>query len=172
MNRRRCPYKFSWDPNKGMDLRYLKILVVIKLLSHVWLFATPWTAACQAHLFFSISQSLLKFMSTESVILFNHLIFCHPPLCLLSIFPRNRVFSSELMLCIMWLKYWSFSFSINPPNENSGLIFFGIDHLDLLVVQSVQLLSHVWLFATTWTAARQTSLSITSSWSLFKLLSI
>ena len=135
MSRRRYPYKVSWDPNQGLDLRCLKALV--KSPSHVWLFATPWTAACQAHLFSSISQSLLKFMSTESMILSNHLIFCHPLLRLLSIFPSNRVFLSELTLCTMWLKYWSFSFSINPSSENSGLIFFGIDHFDLLVVQSV-----------------------------------
>ena len=95
---------------------------------------TPWTAVHQASLFFTISWSLLKFMSIESMMPSNHLI-CHSLLPLPSIFPSIRVFSSELALCIRWPNYWSFSFSISPPNEYSGLISFMIDWLDLLSVQ-------------------------------------
>ena len=83
-------------------------------------------AACQASLFFTVSRSLLRFLSTESVMLSNHLILCHPLLLLPSIFPSVRVFSSELALCIRWPKYWSFSFSISPSSEYSGLISFKI----------------------------------------------
>ena len=96
--------------------------------------ATPWTAARQASLSFTISQSLLKLMSIESVIPSNHLIFCHP-LLLPSIFPSIRVFSNHSALCIRWPKYWSFSSSISPSNEYSGLIFFRIDWFDLLADQ-------------------------------------
>ena len=108
------------------------------------LFATPWTAACQASLSFTISRSLLKCMSVESVMAFDHLIFCHPLLLLLSIFPNIRVFSNESILCIRWPKYWSFSFSISPCNEYSGLISFRINWFDLLVVQGTlkSLLQH------------------------------
>ena len=95
---------------------------------------TPQTAAFQAPLSFTISQTLLKFMSIESVMLSNHLILCHP-LLLPSVFPSTRVFSNELALRIRWLKYWSFSFSISPCNEYSALISFRIDWFDLLVVQ-------------------------------------
>ena len=97
-------------------------LVVVQLLSHVRLFATPWTAAHQASLSFTISQSLLKFTSIESVMLSNHLILSCPLLLLPSIFPSIKVFSSESALRIRWPKYWSFSFSISPSNEYSGLI--------------------------------------------------
>ena len=90
------------------------------------LFATPWTAASQALLSFTISQSLLKLMSIGSVMPSNHRILCHP-LLLPSIFPSIRVFSKESVLCIMWPMYWSFSFSISPSNEYSGLISFRID---------------------------------------------
>ena len=100
---------------------------------HVWLFVTPWTAAHQASLSFTISWSLLKLMSTESVMPSNHLILHHPFLLLPSIFPSIRVFSNELALCVKWPKYWSFS--ISPPNEYSGLISFRIDWFDLLAVQ-------------------------------------
>ena len=100
--------------------------------SHVWLFATPWTAAHQASPYFTISWSLLKLMF-ESVVPSNHLILCHPLLLLPSIFPSIRVFSNESVLCIRWPKYWSFS--ISPSNEYSGLIFFRVDWLDLLAVQ-------------------------------------
>ena len=93
-----------------------------------WWLLAPWTTACQASLSFTISQSLLKFMSIESVMLSNHLILCHHPLFLLpSIFPSSRVFSNELVVRIRWPKYWSFSFSFNPSNEYSGLISFRID---------------------------------------------
>ena len=105
---------------------------------------TSWTAVHQASLFFTISQSLLKLMSIESVMPSNHLIFCHPFLLLPSIFPITGVFSSESALRIRWPKYWSFSFSISPSNEYSGLISFGIDWLDLLAVQGTlkSLLQH------------------------------
>ena len=97
--------------------------------------ATPWTAARQASLCITNSWSLLKLMSIESVIPSNHLVLCHPLLPLPSVFPRIRVFSNELALHIRWAKYWSFSFSITPSNECSGLIFFRMDWLDLLAVQ-------------------------------------
>ena len=96
---------------------------------------TPWTAACQASLSLTISQSLLKLMSIESVMPSNHLILCCPLLLLPSIFPSSRVFSNELALRIRWPKYWGFSFSISPSNEYSGLISFRIDRFDLLAIQ-------------------------------------
>ena len=99
------------------------------------LFANSWTAACQTSLSFTISQSLLKFMSIESMMLSNHLIFCHPFLLLPSIFPSIRVFSNELALCTRWLKYWSFSFSVSPSSEYSGLISLRIDWSDLLAIR-------------------------------------
>ena len=107
------------------------------------LFATPWTA-CQASLSITNSWSLLKLMSIESVIPSNHLVLCRPLLLLPSIFPSIRVFSKESVLCIRWPKYWSFSFSISPSNEYSGLISFRIDCFDLLVVQGIlkSLLQH------------------------------
>ena len=105
-----------------------------QLLSRVWLFATPWIAACQASLSITNSQSLLKHMSIESMIPFNHLIRCCP-LLPPSIFPSIRVFSNESVLRIRWPKYWSFSFSINPSNKYSGLISSRIDWLDLLALQ-------------------------------------
>jgi len=107
----------------------------VQSLSHVWLFVTPWTAAYQAFLFITNSWSLLKLMSIESVMPSNHLNLCHPLLLLPSIFPSIRVFSNESALCIRWPKYWSFSFSISPCNEYSGLISFRMDWLDLLAVQ-------------------------------------
>ena len=96
---------------------------------------TPWTAARQAFLSITNSQSLLKLMSIESVMPFNHLILCHPLLLLPLIFPRIRVFSKESVLHIRWPEYWSFSFSISPSNEYSRLISFRMDWLDFLVVQ-------------------------------------
>ena len=96
---------------------------------------TPWTAAGQASLSINNSQTLPKLMSIESVMSSNHLIFCHPLLFLLSIFPSIRVFSNESVLHIRWPKYWSFSFNISPSNEYSGLFSFGMDWLDLLAVQ-------------------------------------
>ena len=95
----------------------------------------PWTAACQTSLSFAISQSLLKLMSIQSVMPSNHLILCHPLLLLPSIFPSIRVFSSESAPHIRWPKYWSFSFSIGPSSEYSGLISFRIDGFDFLAVE-------------------------------------
>ena len=105
---------------------------------------TPWTVAHQAFLSFTISQSFLKLMSIESVMPSNHLVLCHPLLLLPSIFPSIRVFSKESVFPIRRPKYWSFSFSINPSNEYSGLISFGIDWFDLLAVQGTlkSLLQH------------------------------
>ena len=96
--------------------------------------ATPWTAARQASLSITTSRNLLKLMSIELVIPSNHLILYHPLLLLTSITPSIRVFSNESVLRIRWPKYWSFSFSISPSNEYSGLISFGMDWLDLLAV--------------------------------------
>ena len=107
----------------------------VQLLSHVRLFAAPWTAAYQASLFITNSRSLLKLMSIELMMSSNHLILCYPLLLLPSIFPSIRVFSKESVLCIRWPKYWSFSFSISPSNEYSGLISFRMAWLDLLAVR-------------------------------------
>ena len=107
----------------------------VQSLNHVWVFAAPWTAACHASLSIINFQSLLKLMSIESVIPSNHLILCLPLLLLPSIFPSIRVFSKESDLHIRQLKYWSFSFSISPSNEYSGLISFRMEWLDLLAVQ-------------------------------------
>ena len=116
----------------------------VQLLSHVWLFVTPRTAACQPSLSITNFQSLLKLMSIELVMPSNHLILCHPLLLLPSIFPSIRVFSNESGLHIRWSKYWSFSFSISPSNEYSGLISFRIDWFDLLALQGTlkSLLQH------------------------------
>ena len=116
----------------------------VQSLSRVRLFATPWTTARQASLFINNSQSLLKLMSIELVMPSNHLILCHPLLLLPSIPPSIRVFSNESGLHIRWPKYWSFSFSISPSNEYSGLISFRMDWLDLLTVQGTlkSLLQH------------------------------
>ena len=115
----------------------------VQSLSHVWLFVTPWTAAHQASLSFTTSQSWLKFMSIELMMLSNHLILCHPLLLLTSVFPSIRVFSNEWSLRIRWPKYWSFSFSISPSNEYSGLISFRIEWFDLAVQDTLKsLLQH------------------------------
>ena len=118
--------------------------VVVQLLSCVQLFAIPRTAARQASLSSTISQSLLRFVSIESGVLSNHLILCCHLLLLPSIFPSIRVFCNELTLHIRWTKYWSFSFSISPSHEYSGLISFRIDWFDLLAVQETlkSLLQH------------------------------
>ena len=115
----------------------------VQSLSHVWLFATPWTAAHQASLSITNTQSPPKPMSIESVMPPNHLILCHP-LLLPSIFPIIRVFSNESALSMRWPKYWSFSFNISPSNEYSGLISFRMDWLDFLAVQGTlkSLLQH------------------------------
>ena len=107
----------------------------VQLLSLVWLFVTSWIEAHQASLPITNSLSLLKFMSIEAVMPFNHLILCHHLLLLPSIFPNIRVFSNESALCVRWPKYWSFSFNISPSNEHPGLISFRMDWLGLLVVQ-------------------------------------
>ena len=103
--------------------------------SRVWLFATPWTAARQASQSITNSQSPPKPMSIESVMPSNYLILCHPLLFLPSIFPRIRVFSDESVFCIRWPKYWSFSFSISPSREYSGLFSFRMDWFDLPAAQ-------------------------------------
>ena len=121
------------------DLRFHTLYSVqfssIQLLSGVWLLTTPGAAAHQASLAFTNYRSLLRLMSTESVMPSNHLILCLPLLLLPSIFPSIRVFSNESALRIRWPKYWSFSFSISPSNEHPGLISFRMDWLDLLAVQ-------------------------------------
>ena len=109
----------------------------VQSLSCVQLFAIPWTAARQASLSITNSQSLPKLMSIESLMPSNHLILCCPLLFPSSIFPNIRVFSNESALCIRWSKYWSFSFNISPSNEHPGLISFRIDWLDLLEVQGL-----------------------------------
>ena len=116
----------------------------VQLLSRVWFFATPKTAACQASLSTTKSWSLLKLMLIESVMPSNHLILCQPLLLLPSICPSIRVFSNESVLHIRWPKYWSFSFSISPSSEYSGLFSFRMDRLDLLAVQGTfkSLLQH------------------------------
>ena len=120
------------------------ILSSVQSLSHIQLFETPWTEARQSSLSITNSQSLLKLISNQSVMPSNHLILCHPLLLPPSIFPSIRIFSSESVLPIRWPNYWSFSFSISPSNEYSGLISFRRDWLDLLIVQGTlkSLLQH------------------------------
>ena len=122
----------------------MKIVVVVQSLSWVHLFATPWTAACQASRSITNSQSLLKLMSIVSMMPSNHLILYRSLLLPSSVFPSIRVFSNESVLCIRWPKHWSFSFSISPSNEYSGLISFRMDWLDLRAVQGTlkSLLQH------------------------------
>ena len=122
----------------------MRFFISVQLLSHVQLFATPWTAAHQASLSITSSQSLFKLMSVELVMPSNHLILCCSLLLLPSIFPSIRVFSNESVLRIRWPKDWCFSFSISPSNEYSGLISFRMDWLDLLAVQETlkSLLQH------------------------------
>ena len=120
------------------------MLIVVQSLSCVQLLVIAWTAACQASVSFTISQSFLKFMSIESVMLSSHLLLCPSFLLLTSIFPSIKVFSNESALCIMWPKCQSFCFSVSPSNEYSGLISFRIDWFGLLVVQGTlkSLLQH------------------------------
>ena len=113
----------------------LRYISSVQSLSCVQLFETLWTAARQASLSITNSRSLLKLMSIESMMPSNHLILCRPLLLPPSIFPSIRVFSNESVIRIRWLKYWSFSFSISPSSEYSGLISFRMDWLDLLAVQ-------------------------------------
>ena len=119
----------------GLFAHLRKTISSVQLLSHVRLFATPWTAACQASLSITYSRSLIKLMSIESVIPSNHLILCCPLLLLPLSFPSISIFSNESVLRIRWPKYWSFSFNISPSSEYSGLISFRTDWFDLLAVQ-------------------------------------
>ena len=134
--------KFNKNLKNGPHKGFSEV-VVVQSFSSVWLFVTPWTAACQASLSFIISQSLFKLMSIESMMPSNHLILCCPLLLLPSVFSSIRGFSCESALH-RWPKYWSFSFSISPSNDYSGLISFRINWLDLLVVQGTlkSLLQH------------------------------
>ena len=120
---------------KSLLFLELNLDVVVQLLNHVRLFAAPWTTAHEASLSCTVSRSLLKFMSIESVMPSNHLILCRPLLVLPSIFPSIRVFFNGSALCIRWPKYWNFSLSISPSNEYSGLISFMTDWFLLLAVQ-------------------------------------
>ena len=131
-------YRNPWRATKMKRSSHCLCLswtVSVQLLSHVWLFVSPWTAAHQACLSITNSQSLPKLMSIESMIPSNRLILCHPLLLLPSIFPSIRVFSNESALPIRWPKYWSFSFNISPSNEHPELVSFRMDWLDLLAVQ-------------------------------------
>ena len=119
----------------------------VQSFSHTWLFVTSWTAALQASLSITSSQSFLKLMSVESVMTSNYLILCHPLLFLPSITPRMRIVSNESVLHIRWPEYWSFSFIISPFNEYSELVSFKIDWFDLLEVQGT---SRVFLSTTVW----------------------
>ena len=137
----------------------------VQSLSRVQLFATPWTAACQAFLSITNSRSLPKLMSIESVMPSNHLILCHPLLLLPSIFPSIRVFSNELALHIRWPEYYNFSFNISPSSEHPGLISFRIDWLDLFAIQGTlkSLLQHHSSKAPIWSHAYWYIKSSTSS---------
>ena len=122
-------------PPASLQQDVISLFILLQSLSHVRLFTIPWTPAHQASLSFTNSRSLLKLMSIKSVMQSNHLILCHPPLPLPSIFPSIRVFSNESALRIRWPKYWNFSFNISPSKEHPGLISFTMDWLDLLAVQ-------------------------------------
>ena len=140
---------FMMSPRKiillfSILLLLLLVVIVVQSLSHVRLFATLWTAACQVFLSFTISWNLLKLTPIKSVIPSNHLILYHPLLFLCSIFPIIRIFTNELAVFIKWPNYWSFSFSISPSSEYSGLISSRIDWSDLLAGQGTfkSLLQH------------------------------
>ena len=141
-----CPLLVNLSKQKKKNQYLSNILPFqfssVQLISCVQLFATPWTAACQASLSITNSQSFLKLMSVESVMPSNHLLLCHPLLLLPSVFPSIKVFSSESVLCIKWPKYWSVSMS--PSNEYLGMISLRIDWFDLLAVQGTlkSLLQH------------------------------
>ena len=124
-----------WFPFFIKTIKMFSSVCSVQSLSWVQLFVTPWTAACQASLSITNSQSLLKLVPIESVIPSNHLILCHLLLLPRSIFPSIRFFSNESGILIRWPKYWNFSFSISPSSEYSGLICFRMDWLDLLAVQ-------------------------------------
>ena len=151
-----CSYPLLWNirtflfgppiikPRERNWVIFIQFFSSVQLLSCVWLFATPWTAAHHASLSITNSRSLLKLMSIMSVMPFKHLILCCPLLLQCSIFPSNRVISNESVLHITWPKYCSFCFSIRPSNEYSGLISFRMNWLDLLAVQGIlkSLLKH------------------------------
>ena len=144
MKQSRNTYPSLIQPHFRLPTIEVSIVLSPVQLSHIRLFATPWTAARQATLSITNSQSLFKLMSIESVMPSNHLILCQPLLLLPSIFPSIKVYSNGSVLLIRWPKYWSFSFSISPSNEYSGLISFRMDWLDLLAVQGTlkSLLQH------------------------------
>ena len=127
-----CWLRYDHSTNESCILRMFSS---VQLLSHVWLFATPWTVACQASLSITNSQSLPKIMSIEMVMPSSHHILCCPLLLLPSIFPSITVFSNESALHIRWPNYWCFSLNISPSNEHPGLISFRMNWLDLLAVQ-------------------------------------
>ena len=136
--------RHGWtEPHSVQPRAFAHTFSSFQSLSHVWLFATPWTAACQASGSITNSWSPPKPMSIESVMPSNHLILCRPIL-LPSIFPSIKVFSNKSVLCIRWPTYWIFSFSISPSNEYSGLISFRMDWFDLIAVQETlkSLLQH------------------------------
>ena len=158
---RKCPISKSLSSISLFTVHAWE-LVVIRLLTRVRVFVTPWTAARQASRSFTIFRSLLKFMSVASVMLSKHLILCHPLLLLPSVFPSVRDFSHESSLYIRWSKYWRFSFSISHSDEYSGLISFRIDWFDLLAVQGTlkSLLQHhgskasiLWCSASLWSSS-------------------
>ena len=146
MDRQRNNNRFilRFDRKEQSSVKQFSSVSSVQLLSRVWLFATPWTAAGQASLSITTSRSSPKPMSIESVMPSNHLILCWPLLLLPSIFSSIRVFSNESAHRIRWPKYWSFSFNISPSNEHPGLISFRMDWLDLLAVQGTlkSLLQH------------------------------
>ena len=127
----------AWFFRQWETVHGLEAINSVQSLSRVWLFATPWTTACQASLSITNSWSPPKPMSIESVMPSNHFIFCHPLLLLPSIFPSIRGFSNESALRIRWPKYWSFSFNIRPSNKHPGLISFRMDYVPI---------SHLYIF--------------------------
>ena len=137
-------HKINKRQRPTIQYKELNSISSVQSLSHVQLFVTPWTAACQASLSITNSQSLLKLTSIESVMPSNHLILCSPLLLLHAIFPSTRIFSKEIVFHIGWPKYCSFSFTISPSSEYSGLISFRVDWFDLLAVQGTlkSLLQH------------------------------
>ena len=141
---RSLPHSLSHDKNTGLYCSSNNKPTVVQSLSPIQLLVTLWPAACQASLSFTISRSLLKLMSIESVMPSNHFILCRPLLLLPSVIPSIKVFSNEAALHIRWPNYWSFSLNISPSNEHSGLISFKMDWLDLLAVQGTlkSLLQH------------------------------
>ena len=126
--------------SNSLNACFVVVVVAVQSLSHVQPFASPWTAARQPSLSFTVSWSLLKLMSIESVLSSSHLVLCHPLLFLTSIFPSIKIFSNESALCSRWPKYWNFRFSLSLSNKYSGLISPRIDWSDLLSVHHVCLI--------------------------------